>query len=130
MKIMNSSTRIILLATLLSSFHSIFAAGKITDSNFMVDLGLMDPVAHESASIPTGRWALFAILESFSEILLFAIPIIAVISIIIAGYFYVFSSGDAEKANRGKTIIKWNIVAMLVAFFSWTLVQLVASFFA
>jgi VIT1/CCC1 family predicted Fe2+/Mn2+ transporter len=57
------------------------------------------------------------------------IPISAVVSLMIAGYFYIFSAGDSEKANKAKTIIKWNIVAMFVAFLSYTIVQIVASFF-
>lgn len=47
----------------------------------------------------------------------------------IAGYFYIFSAGDSEKAWRAKTIIKWNIVAILVAFLSYGIVSIVASFF-
>ena len=57
--------------------------------------------------------------------LLFAIPLIAGISLIIAGYYYILSSGNTEKATQAKVIIKWNIVALLVAFLSYTLVNLV-----
>lgn len=56
-------------------------------------------------------------------------PIIAAISMMIAGYFYIFSAGDSEKTGRAKVIIKWNIVALLVAFFSWSLVQIIALLF-
>jgi len=58
-------------------------------------------------------------LQNFSEFLLFTIPIIAAISFLVAGYFYIFSAGDSEKTSKAKTIIKWNIIAMLVAFFSY-----------
>ncbi len=57
--------------------------------------------------------------------LLFAIPLIAGISLIIAGYYYILSSGNTEKATQAKVIIKWNIVALLVAFLSYTMVNLV-----
>jgi hypothetical protein len=57
------------------------------------------------------------------------IPIFAAVSLMIAGYFYIFSAGDSEKAGRAKTIIKWNIVAMCVSFLSYTIVQIMASFF-
>ena len=57
--------------------------------------------------------------------LLFAITLIAGISLIIAGYYYILSSGNTEKATQAKVIIKWNIVAMLVAFLSYTMVNLV-----
>jgi hypothetical protein len=64
-----------------------------------------------------------------TDILLFMIPIFAAVSLMIAGYFYIFSAGDSEKTGRAKTIIKWNIVAILVAFLSYGIVQIVASFF-
>lgn len=47
---------------------------------------------------------------------------------IIAGYYYILSSGDSEKAIQAKTIIKWNLVAILVALFSYTIISLAAGF--
>lgn len=118
------------LLALTSSTWSLFAWNDPTKGNYYIDLNQMDPLTHTSEwSIPWGRAALMTILQSFSEILLFTIPLIAVVSLIIAGYLYIFSSWDTEKTNRGKTIIKWNIVAILVAFLSWTLVQIIATLF-
>ena len=54
-------------------------------------------------------------------------PIIAAVSIMIAGYYYILSSGDSEKATQAKTIIKWNLVAILVALFSYAIIQLLAT---
>jgi VIT1/CCC1 family predicted Fe2+/Mn2+ transporter len=51
------------------------------------------------------------------------------VSLLVAGYYYIFSAGDSEKANKAKTIIKWNIIAILVAFLSYGIVSIVASFF-
>ena len=47
---------------------------------------------------------------------------------IIAGYYYILSSGDSEKASQAKIIIKWNLVAILVALFSYTIISLAAGF--
>lgn len=69
--------------------------------------------------------ALLYILGKIADMLLFAIPLIAGISLIIAGYYYILSSGNTEKATQAKIIIKWNIVAMLVAFLSYTMVNIV-----
>ena len=69
------------------------------------------------------------LLGNITDILLFMIPIFAAVSFVIAGYFYIFSAGDSEKAGRAKTIIKWNIVAILIAFLSYGIVKIVASFF-
>jgi hypothetical protein len=58
------------------------------------------------------------------------IPVIAIISVLIAGYFYIFSAGDSEKAGRAKTIIKWNILAIGIALMSWSIIKIIASFFS
>jgi hypothetical protein len=120
----------ILTAYLSAITFPVFADDDITSPGFTITLSNLDPVPHGSTSVPGWRAALMTILQNLSEILLFTIPLIAGVSFIIAGYFYIFSSGDTEKANQWKTIIKWNIIAILVAFFSWTLVQLIVSFFS
>ncbi len=92
----------------------------------------MDPLnwSHSSGGVPTGGIGSFVtLLGNITDILLFMIPIFAAVSFVIAGYFYIFSAGDSEKAGRAKTIIKWNIVAMLIAFLSYGIVKIVASFF-
>jgi hypothetical protein len=38
------------------------------------------------------------LLKNVSDVILFMIPILAGISFLIAGYFYIFSAGDSEKA--------------------------------
>ncbi len=58
------------------------------------------------------------------------IPIIAIVSVLIAGYYYIFSAGDSEKAGQAKNIIKWNLIAIIVAFMSWSMIQLIASLFS
>lgn len=88
----------------------------------------MDPLGNTSTIAP-GIWSFAKILWNVTNILLILIPIIAGISFLIAGYFYIFSAGDSEKAWRAKTIIKWNIVALFVAFLSYGIVTTVASFF-
>lgn len=65
------------------------------------------------------------VLGKIAELLLFAIPLIAGISFLVAGYYFIISSGNSEKATQAKVIIKWNLVAMAVAFFSYGLVNMV-----
>ncbi len=99
---------------------------------FTVNLAAMDPLggSHAGGSPMGGVNAFTTLLGSITDILLFMIPIFAAVSLMIAGYFYIFSAGDSEKAWRAKTIIKWNIVAILVAFLSYGIVRIVASFFS
>lgn len=65
------------------------------------------------------------VLGKIAELLLFAIPLIAGISFLVAGYYFIISSGNSEKATQAKVIIKWNLVAMAVAFLSYGLVNMV-----
>lgn len=58
------------------------------------------------------------------------IPVIAIISVLIAGYFYIFSAGDVEKTDQAKKIIKWNIIAIIIALMSWSIIKIIASFFS
>lgn len=109
----------------------IYANDDITQSDFTISLCDMDPMRDcDKPYVPSWWEALLAVLDKFASILLFSIPLIAGISFIIAGYFYIFSSGDTEKANKWKIIIKWNIIAILVALCSIVLVRIIASLFS
>lgn len=107
-----------------------FASGAMTDSSFMIDLGQMDPLREwDNISWQWGVSVLLTLLGNLSDLFLFIIPIIAAVSFLAAGYFYIFSAGDSEKVGRAKTIIKWNIVAILVALLSYGIISLVALLF-
>jgi hypothetical protein len=54
------------------------------------------------------------------------VPILAAISGLIAGYYYIFSSGDSEKSGLAKRIIQYNIMAIFIAFFSYGIIQFIA----
>lgn len=104
--------------------------GNITQSDFKIDIGCMDPVAWDTQIEWTwGVGVLVTFLGNMADLLLFTIPIIAVVSFLVAGYFYIFSAGDSEKVGRAKTIIKWNIIAIVVALLSYGIIKLIASLF-
>ncbi len=128
---MRNSHYLIVLVYSLLFVTNVFAAGDITTPNFTIPLDTIDPLAGSR-----GGWgaywvdSIFFLLEWFSRLLLFMIPVIAIISVLIAGYFYIFSAGDSEKAGRAKTIIKWNILAIGIALMSWSIIKIIASFFS
>ncbi len=93
----------------------------------MVNLKNIDPVGSWN-DITGGTVAATTLLWKIASLLLFIIPIIAWVSMVIAGYYYILSSGDSEKASQAKNIIKWNLVAILVALFSYTIIALAAGF--
>ncbi len=97
----------------------------LTKSTYMLQLKDLSPINKKEA--PWWKEAVKVILSSISSLLLFILPIIAAISLIVAGYYYILSSGDSEKASQAKTIIKWNVIAIIVALFSYAIIQLIAS---
>ncbi len=103
----------------------------LTSSKYTIKLKDINPVATSQESGGTvsesGKWIVTSLLGKISKLLLFLIPIIAAISFIVAGYYYILSSGDSEKASQAKTIIKWNIVAITIALFSYAIIKLIAS---
>ncbi len=119
-----SSIFLITLALVLQAHAACTGDNDLTKPGFTICTGDMSPlpgVGRVSAWVG----ALLYILGKIADMLLFAIPLIAGISLIIAGYYYILSSGNTEKATQAKVIIKWNIVAMLVAFLSYTMVNIV-----
>lgn len=105
----------------------IFAADPsddISNPDYRIKLENMDPlIASHTWPVDSGMGAFTYLLGQIANIMLFVIPIIAVISLIIAWYYYILSSGDSEKASKAKTIIKWNLIAILVAFLSYTIMN-------
>lgn len=100
----------------------------MTKSTFMLDLASMDPIGN-SVDPVQGVAVLNKLLGNIADLLLFMVPVIAALSFLIAGYFYIFSAGDSEKVGKAKTIIKWNIIAIIVALMSYGIVQLIAALF-
>ena len=125
---------LIISASLLSS--SAFAAGcnnswNMSESSFKLDLGCMDPVSDGTSNID-GQWGtevLTTLLANLSDLFLYIIPIIAALSFLVAGYFYIFSAWDSEKVGRAKTIIKWNIIAIFVSLLSYGIINFIAQIF-
>lgn len=126
------------LAFLIISSASLSAAEAVDNSSnfnsqeFVIHLGPMDPLWDSHSSGGADAWGIDAfmiVIGNLTDILLFILPALAGISLLIAGYFYIFSAGDSEKSQKAKTIIKWNIIALLVGFLSYAIVRIVASFF-
>lgn len=106
---------------------------NLNSQNFMVNVNAFDPLGGNHSwgvSASSGPQEIFlSFIRKVTNILLILIPILAGISFVIAGYFYIFSAGDSEKAGRAKTIIKWNIIAIFIGFLSFLIVSIVSSFF-
>lgn len=64
-------------------------------------------------------------LKNVARILLIIVSTGAVLSIVIGGFYMATSGGDSEKANKGKIIITYNIIAICVALFAYGIIQFV-----
>ncbi len=94
-------------------------------TDYTVDVSLLDPIPGDHGDTQTGD-ALTSLLATISNLLLFVIVILAGIAGIVAGYFYIMSGADEKRASTAKNIIKYNIIALFVAFFSYSIILLVA----
>lgn len=69
-----------------------------------------------------------SILNSISdELLLYLIPTIALLAIVIGGFYYIRAGQDEGKAGEGKKIIKTALTGLIIAFIAYWLVILVWS---
>ncbi len=91
--------KIFLLACVCLSFCTMFSvyadpSDNLNTTDFTVKLAPMDPFrsASNRDAPPGGVEAFTQIIENITGILLFMIPIIAAVSFLIAGYFYIFSA--------------------------------------
>lgn len=77
--------------------------------------------AEESAQYYVAQKLLPGVSSAFT-VVLFAL---GVVMIIVAGVFFVISSGDSENKDKAKNILLWTIVGIVVAVLSYALVRLV-----
>jgi len=61
------------------------------------------------------------------ETLLLFISILALIAIIIGGYQYVSSGGNAEATAKAKSTITWGIIGLIVAFASYVIINFIVT---
>lgn len=69
-----------------------------------------------------------ALVDNISNWLLFLAVVAAIIMIIIGAYYYIFSFGDANKATKGKTIVLWAVIGMVVVIMARVIVSVVSGF--
>ncbi|MDD2870572.1 MAG: hypothetical protein PHS49_01155 [Candidatus Gracilibacteria bacterium] len=57
------------------------------------------------------------------------VAVIAVIALIISGFFYLFSGGEEEKTKKAKTWIIWSLVGVLVSISAWGIINMLNNFY-
>lgn len=79
----------------------------------------------------TGENTYFEIIDVFTLLgnvltLIFTFTaVIAIIYVIIGGYYYVTAYGNPENIQKGKQTITWAIIGLVVSMLAWAIVQFV-----
>jgi len=72
---------------------------------------------------------LFILFDNLLNFVFFDIvPPLAILMIAIAGFYFIFSTGDPGKLTQGKTILRTTAIALIVIYGAWLLVHLVLTF--
>ena len=69
------------------------------------------------------------LIQSVINILLYIVLVVSVIMIIVGGMRYMLSAGDSGKVTSAKNTVVYAVVGLIVAVFSWVIVNLVVQQF-
>ena len=86
---------------------------------------LMLPVLALATATPAPDIDLLTALNSLTNWLFTILLIVAVIFIILAGYYFVTSQGDPDKAGKARNFVLWALVGIAVAVAAKALVAFV-----
>ncbi len=106
------------------SFPVAWADGRMGEDTWTLDSGAFSPSTQEYREGPKGN--LQNLLERISGLLLVAISTLAVLLIAVAGFRMAMSSGDSEEATKGKTMVRFNLIAIVLALLSYTIIRFVS----
>lgn len=105
----------------LFSAHSALAVTSC--SGPLVPCGGMD--ADGNAQDPCKFCHLFVMFNNLVQFLLFCIvPLFAVMGIVVAGVFYIFSRGNPDTIKKAKGIIEAVAIGLLIVFTAWLLINM------
>lgn len=88
---------------------------------------VIDPITPETDFT---RNDLVDTLNSLANWLLGIIAVIAVILILWGGFLYITAAGNQEKLDKGKGVVIYGLIGVLVAILAFAIVSFVASFLA
>ena len=95
----------------------------MTSTNFKLDPGFLSPSDNKYTKGTSEN--LKNLLANIGKYLLIGTTTIAVLSLVIGGLL-ISTTGTTDQAAKGKTIITLNIMAIIVALFSYSIIRLVS----
>jgi len=107
----------------------VIAFGVLASIPFMVNAttptGFTVPVT-EGTAAGLKNATVFDLVSNVMDWLLGLVGVLAVIGFVIAGVMYLTSAGDAEQAEKAKTVMSYSIIGLVVALIGLIVVNAVA----
>ena len=121
----------LLVATFAVAMFGVFALAPVASVN------ALDPLEDVCKSASSKNSAVCenkdetatGLIETITNVLLFIVGALSVVMIIVAGIFYVTSTGDSGKVSRAKNTLMYAIVGLVVSFLSYAIINWVLKVF-
>ncbi|MDD2487319.1 MAG: hypothetical protein PHS92_03045 [Candidatus Gracilibacteria bacterium] len=98
------------------------SAGDMRSSSFKFDVSSLSP---STKKYTQGGNNVKALLATITNLLLIILPTISVLFMVSGGIMIIASGGASEKVTKGKNIVIYNIVAIVIALLSYSIIRLV-----
>ena len=86
--------------------------------------GISSGAATNSVVVPEGP-DLFVVVQNLLNVTFAVVGIIAVIMIIIGGFYYMTSQGEPERVQKGKNTILYGIIGLIICLSAFAIVNFV-----
>jgi|JI8StandDraft_1071087.scaffolds.fasta_scaffold137015_2 Na+-driven multidrug efflux pump len=86
--------------------------------------------AQNSAGLPStaAQGGVVGFLSTILNWLLGILGVVALIAFVIAGFMYIFSAGDEEKAEKAKNTMLYAIIGVVVALIGYIIIKVIQGF--
>ena len=117
--------------TLLAAMVAMFGVVAVAPAGAVLAYNPLDTACtgSQSAVCKNKNEKIEPVIKTITNTLLYAVGILSVIMIIVAGIMYTISGGDSGKVARAKNMLTYSIVGLLVAFIAFALVNWVFNLF-
>jgi hypothetical protein len=99
--------------------------GTMASENWTFDSTALSPSSNPGAYKGGPKENFTNVLKRVANMLLVAISVLAVLLIAVAGFRMAISAGNSDEAAKGKTMVRFNILALVTALMAYTIIQAV-----
>ncbi|MGV9002137.1 MAG: pilin [Candidatus Saccharimonadaceae bacterium] len=119
----------LLIATFAVAMFGVFALVPVASVSALDPLGDICTQNPDSEVCKSSSDSATDLIGKVINTLLFIVGSLSVIMIIVAGIFYVTSTGDSGKVSRAKNTLTYSIVGLVVAFLAYAIINWVVRLF-